>query len=115
MIITFILKTGIFGNSLVPQPKETVVTRWNADPCSRGSYSYVATGASGNDYDLLAAPVTPQVCMKLTSNSRLTSNVVTKLYFKHYHALQAYTITKLHVIKEKLLRTSSTRHRTCHT
>ncbi|KAH6938030.1 hypothetical protein HPB50_006516 [Hyalomma asiaticum] len=48
---------GIFGS--VPQPKETVVTRWRADPWSRGSYSYVATGASGSDYDILATPVTP--------------------------------------------------------
>ncbi|XP_071451307.1 lysine-specific histone demethylase 1A-like [Hetaerina americana] len=50
---------GIFGNSAVPQPKETVVTRWRADPWSRGSYSFVAVGASGSDYDILAAPVTP--------------------------------------------------------
>ena len=35
---------GIFGSSTVPQPKETVVTRWRADPWSRGSYSYVAAG-----------------------------------------------------------------------
>lgn len=41
------------------QPKETVVTRWRADPWSRGSYSFVAVGSSGNDYDILAAPVTP--------------------------------------------------------
>jgi len=29
------------------QPKEAVVTRWRADPWSRGSYSYVAAGSSG--------------------------------------------------------------------
>ncbi|GFG35028.1 hypothetical protein Cfor_08510, partial [Coptotermes formosanus] len=50
---------GIFGNSAVPQPKETVVTRWRADPWSRGSYSFVAVGSSGSDYDILAVPVTP--------------------------------------------------------
>jgi len=50
---------GIFGNNAVPQPKETVVTRWRSDPWSRGSYSFVSTGASGNDYDILACPVTP--------------------------------------------------------
>lgn len=32
--------------------------RWRADPWARGSYSYVTVGASGSDYDLLAAPVT---------------------------------------------------------
>lgn len=41
------------------QPKETVVTRWRADPWARGSYSYVAAGSSGNDYDLMAQPITP--------------------------------------------------------
>nr|CAI5822304.1 unnamed protein product [Callosobruchus analis] len=50
---------GIFGQSGVPQPKETVVTRWRADPWSRGSYSFVAVGSSGSDYDLLASPVIP--------------------------------------------------------
>jgi len=41
------------------QPRETVVTRWRADPWSRGSYSFVAVGSSGSDYDILAVPVTP--------------------------------------------------------
>ncbi|CAB4063611.1 Lysine-specific histone demethylase 1A,Lysine-specific histone demethylase 1 homolog 2,Lysine-specific histone demethylase 1 homolog 1,Protein FLOWERING LOCUS D,Lysine-specific histone demethylase 1 homolog 3,Possible lysine-specific histone demethylase 1 [Lepeophtheirus salmonis] len=50
---------GIFGNTNVPIPKETVVTRWRADPWSRGSYSFVSTGSSGNDYDILATPVIP--------------------------------------------------------
>ncbi|XP_012225603.1 lysine-specific histone demethylase 1A isoform X2 [Linepithema humile] len=50
---------GIFGNQVVPQPRESVVTRWRADPWARGSYSFVAVGSSGSDYDLLAAPVSP--------------------------------------------------------
>lgn len=50
---------GIFGTQVVPQPRESVVTRWRADPWSRGSYSYVAVGSSGSDYDLLASPVAP--------------------------------------------------------
>lgn len=50
---------SIFGNGAVPQPKETVVTRWRADAWARGSYSFVSVGSSGSDYDLLAAPVTP--------------------------------------------------------
>lgn len=45
--------------SLLSQPKETVVSRWRADPWARGSYSYVAAGSSGNDYDLMAQPITP--------------------------------------------------------
>lgn len=51
---------SIFGDKAVPQPKETVVTRWRADPWARGSYSYVKIGSSGTDYDLLASPVKPK-------------------------------------------------------
>lgn len=35
------------------------MTRWRQDEYARGSYSYVAAGSSGNDYDFLAAPVSP--------------------------------------------------------
>ena len=55
----YCLHQGIFGNQVVPQPRESVVTRWRADPWARGSYSFVAVGSSGSDYDLLAAPVAP--------------------------------------------------------
>ena len=51
---------GIFGDKAVPQPKETLVTRWRADQWARGSYSYVKVGSSGTDYDLLASPVKPK-------------------------------------------------------
>lgn len=54
---------GIFGNQVVPQPRESVVTRWRADPWARGSYSFVAVGSSGSDYDLLAAPVSPPLLL----------------------------------------------------
>ncbi|XP_078448377.1 LSD1-like 3 [Wolffia australiana] len=47
----------IFGNDSVPEPLGAVVTNWGRDPYSRGAYSYVAVGASGEDYDVLARPV----------------------------------------------------------
>lgn len=47
----------LFGEEAVPQPSASVVTRWGSDPYSRGAYSYVALGASGEDYDILARPV----------------------------------------------------------
>ncbi|KAL6066055.1 Lysine-specific histone demethylase 1A [Balamuthia mandrillaris] len=40
-----------------PEPVKTVVTRWGSDPFARGSYSYIAVGSSGRDYDLMARPV----------------------------------------------------------
>ncbi|KAK1303335.1 hypothetical protein QJS10_CPB11g00878 [Acorus calamus] len=47
----------IFGEASVPDPVASVVTNWGRDPFSRGAYSYVAVGASGEDYDILGRPV----------------------------------------------------------
>ncbi|GBG75206.1 hypothetical protein CBR_g19719 [Chara braunii] len=41
----------------VPYPLQTVCTRWGSDPLCLGSYSHVAVGASGEDYDILAESV----------------------------------------------------------
>lgn len=40
-----------------PSPCKARVTRWSSDPLSRGAYSYIPVGSSGDDYDFLAAPV----------------------------------------------------------
>lgn len=41
----------------VPEPIQTACTRWGGDPFCLGSYSNVAVGASGDDYDILAENV----------------------------------------------------------
>ncbi|XP_061986575.1 protein FLOWERING LOCUS D-like isoform X1 [Populus nigra] len=41
----------------VPEPIQTICTRWGSDPFTLGSYSNVAVGASGDDYDILAESV----------------------------------------------------------
>lgn len=41
----------------VPEPIQTVCTRWGSDPFSLGSYSNVAVGSTGDDYDILAESV----------------------------------------------------------
>jgi hypothetical protein len=47
---------SFFTSSVVPDPVAVACTRWGGDPFSRGSYSYVAVGASGDDYDELGRP-----------------------------------------------------------
>lgn len=47
----------LFGEASVPEPVASVVTDWGRDPFSYGAYSYVAIGASGEDYDILGKPV----------------------------------------------------------
>lgn len=49
-----------------------MVTRWRADPWARGSYSYVAAGSSGNDYDLMAQPITPGPAIPGASQVRIS-------------------------------------------
>eukprot|EP00042_Codosiga_hollandica_P030206 m.174263 g.174263 ORF g.174263 m.174263 type:complete len:844 (-) comp53298_c3_seq1:52-2583(-) len=51
---------AIFGAEKVPEPRHTLKTSWGLDPYARGTYSYVCVGASGDDYDCLASPVTPE-------------------------------------------------------
>ncbi|MDR3477371.1 MAG: FAD-dependent oxidoreductase [Gammaproteobacteria bacterium] len=40
----------------IPEPESFFNTRWGQDPFSYGSYSYLAVGSSGEDYEALAAP-----------------------------------------------------------
>lgn len=78
---------NIFGNTSVPQPKETVVTRWRSDQWARGSYSYVSVGSSGSDYDLLAAPVIPP------SHSTKETEEIPRLFFAGEHTIRNYPAT----------------------
>ncbi|KAM0935029.1 putative spermine oxidase transcription regulator Homeodomain-LIKE family [Dioscorea sansibarensis] len=52
----FVLRK-LFGEASVPDPVASAVTNWGIDPFSKGAYSYVAVGASGEDYDVLGRPV----------------------------------------------------------
>ncbi|KAI4333720.1 hypothetical protein L6164_018493 [Bauhinia variegata] len=42
---------------IVPDPIQTICTRWGSDPLSYGSYSHVSVQSSGSDYDILAESV----------------------------------------------------------
>ncbi|XP_010539016.1 PREDICTED: lysine-specific histone demethylase 1 homolog 1 [Tarenaya hassleriana] len=50
---------GIFHPKgiVVPDPVQALCSRWGQDKFSYGSYSYVAVGSSGDDYDILAESV----------------------------------------------------------
>ncbi|XP_010063106.2 lysine-specific histone demethylase 1 homolog 1 [Eucalyptus grandis] len=50
---------GIFTPKgiVVPDPVQAVCTRWGKDHFAYGSYSYVAIGSSGDDYDILSESV----------------------------------------------------------
>uniref|UniRef100_A0A8C3VYW6 Amine oxidase domain-containing protein n=1 Tax=Catagonus wagneri TaxID=51154 RepID=A0A8C3VYW6_9CETA len=47
----------VTGNPRLPAPRSMLRSRWHSAPYTRGSYSYVAVGSSGDDMDLLAQPL----------------------------------------------------------
>ena len=47
----------IFSRQKIPEPLETIVTRWGKDRFARGSYSYVGATSQPGDYEALAAPI----------------------------------------------------------
>lgn len=47
---------GLYGDR-VEQPDDVLVTRWQDDPYSHGSYAYMTPGSMPEDHDLLATPV----------------------------------------------------------
>lgn len=46
----------VFGRE-APSPRRIEVTKWDSDPFARGSYAYIAVGATPEDIEALAAPV----------------------------------------------------------
>lgn len=48
---------NVFKETAIPDPLETIITRWKSDRFAHGSYSYVAADALPGDYDLMARPI----------------------------------------------------------
>jgi monoamine oxidase len=48
---------AMFKSAVVPAPTASAITRWTADPYSRGAYSYPRIGSPRTDITALAAPV----------------------------------------------------------
>ncbi|CAL0303791.1 unnamed protein product [Lupinus luteus] len=63
---------GIFQPKgiVVPDPIQSVCTKWGGDPLSYGSYSHVGVGSSGGDYDTLAENVGNQLFFAGEATSR---------------------------------------------
>ncbi|KAM6306380.1 peroxisomal N(1)-acetyl-spermine/spermidine oxidase [Aegotheles albertisi] len=54
--MTRLLRT-MTGDPRLPAPRSVLRSRWHSAPYTRGSYSYVAVGSSGDDIDVLAEPL----------------------------------------------------------
>ncbi|MEX8032268.1 flavin monoamine oxidase family protein [Microbacterium sp. 20-116] len=53
---TMVQLRRLYGDA-VPEPESAVVTRWQDDPFSRGSYAFMLPGSVGADHDDLAEPI----------------------------------------------------------
>lgn len=82
---TLAVLKGIYGTDNVPEPKYYHVTRWGSDPWAKGSYSYVSTTSSGEDYDVMAEPVYP-----IDDN---VENILPRLFFAGEHTNRNYPAT----------------------
>lgn len=51
---------NFFGEHF-PAPEKYLITRWQHNPWSQGSYSYFPVGGSGNDMDTLSLPVEDRI------------------------------------------------------
>ncbi|GAB4210814.1 MAG: FAD-dependent oxidoreductase [Roseiflexaceae bacterium] len=59
----------IYG-ARIPDPQGYLLTRWAADPFARGSYSFLAPGATPRDYDTLAESVAGRLFFAGEATSR---------------------------------------------
>ncbi|MFC1943611.1 flavin monoamine oxidase family protein, partial [Chloroflexota bacterium] len=63
----------IYGS--IPTPESVLITRWASDPFAYGSYSFIAAGATGEDYDTLAEPVSGKLYFAGEATSQYGSTV----------------------------------------
>jgi [histone H3]-N6,N6-dimethyl-L-lysine4 FAD-dependent demethylase len=47
-----------FHSKSIPKPKILIRSKWNSNEYVRGSYSSISCKSNGDDYDILAEPVT---------------------------------------------------------
>uniref|UniRef100_A0A6P6XSE1 Lysine-specific histone demethylase n=1 Tax=Dermatophagoides pteronyssinus TaxID=6956 RepID=A0A6P6XSE1_DERPT len=85
--------TEMFGQ--LPLLKNYFVTRWKSDPWSQGSYSYVARGATGDDFDYLAEPVFYPSNLNNLATATASDNqqLIPRLFFAGEHTIRNYPST----------------------
>lgn len=77
----------IFGAG-IPQPQAWQITRWNADPFARGSYSFNALGATPEMRDHLAQPVDDRLFFAGEATSRQYFGTVHGAYLSGLRAAE---------------------------
>ncbi|MCC5619303.1 FAD-dependent oxidoreductase [Nostoc sp. CHAB 5836] len=90
----------MYGTS-IPNPDAWQVTRWASDTFAGGSYSYISPGATGRDYDALAAPVGQSLFFAGEATHRKQYGTVQGAYLSGVQAAKA--IVELAIANSPLL------------
>ncbi len=83
---------AMFGRK-VPDPTDAVITRWASDPFSCGSYSFLKTGSTPRDYELLAEPVARRLFFAGEHTSRRYAATVHGAYLSGQRAAKQVVAT----------------------
>lgn len=78
---------SMYGND-IPEPIDARITRWASDEFAFGSYSYVAVGSSGKDYDRVAAGVNGRLFFAGEATSRDYPSTVHGAYLSGIRAAE---------------------------
>jgi monoamine oxidase len=79
-----VLRT-LYGDA-IPEPRQALITRWNADEFARGAYSHIPTGARGLDYRTLAAPTVNRLFWAGEATSRKYPQTIAGAYLSGQRA-----------------------------
>ncbi|XP_046839081.1 lysine-specific histone demethylase 1B-like [Xenia sp. Carnegie-2017] len=71
---------SMFPDETVPQPYESIVTHWGKEKFSKMAYSYIATGASGEDYTKMSEDVEKRLYFAGEATNRDFPQTVTGAY-----------------------------------
>jgi monoamine oxidase len=79
-----VLRT-IYGDG-IPEPRESLISRWNADEFALGAYSHIPPGARGLDYRALAEPTASRLFWAGEATSRKYPQTVAGAYLSGQRA-----------------------------
>ena len=74
------LLKSMFPKERIPDPLESIVTRWGKEPFSKMAYSYVAKDGNGEDYTTLSEDVEKKVYFAGEATNRQFPQTVTGAY-----------------------------------
>jgi len=70
----------MFPQESVPPPSSYLLSRWGSNPFAQMSYSYVAVGSSGEDYNIMAEEIAGKIFFAGEATNQQHPQTVTGAY-----------------------------------